>query len=178
MIFKKQASEQQHFARKCCCFFVRSFLKHTIFTPKVSNKNAGADIIRPFFIGNCLYLTPQIFDLVGGRYAVQTITLLYKYNPISFGKPKETGLRPERKVFYPLLFAPANAVPFQKGTKMLHRMNSISNIDRCRSESATVFILSFWLNHITAAKKERLLPYEINGCLFFIYITDLKDSLL
>ncbi|MBP1574878.1 MAG: hypothetical protein J6C34_04590 [Oscillospiraceae bacterium] len=96
MIFKKQASEQQHFARKCCCFFVRSFLKHTIFTPKAANKNAGADIIRPF---------------------------LYEYNPISFGKPKETGLRPERKVFYPLLFAPANAVPFQKGTKTHHRQD-------------------------------------------------------
>ena len=28
---------------------------------------------------------------------------------------------PERKVFYPLLFAPANAVPLTKGTKMHHR---------------------------------------------------------
>ena len=83
----------------------------------------GRILSARFFIGNCLYLSPQIFDLVGGRYAVQTIMLIYKYNPISFGKPKETGLRPERKVFYPLLFAPANAVPFQKGTKTHHRQD-------------------------------------------------------
>ena len=42
------------------------------------------------------------------------------YHPISF-VTKRNRVVPERKVFYPLLFAPANAVPLTKGTKMHHR---------------------------------------------------------
>ncbi|MBP1574703.1 MAG: hypothetical protein J6C34_03700, partial [Oscillospiraceae bacterium] len=96
---------------------------------------------------------------------------LYEYNPVSFGKPKETGLRPERKVFYPLQFAPANAVPFQKETKMLHLMNSISNIDRCRSESATVFILLFRPGYIpTVKKKEYFFLKYSKMAAFFVFI--------
>ena len=38
-----------------------------------------------------------------------------------FWAPQETS--PERKVFYPLQFAPANAVPLTKGTKVLHQKN-------------------------------------------------------
>jgi hypothetical protein len=41
-------------------------------------------------------------------------------HPISF-VTKRNRVKPERKVFYPLQFAPANAVPLSKGTKTLHR---------------------------------------------------------
>ena len=92
--------------------------------------------------------------------------------PFLLENQKKRGFGLKEKFFYPLLFAPANAVPFQKGTKTLHRTNIISNIDRRRSESATVFILSFWLGYITAAKKERLLLYEIlpKGGIFLFFI--------
>jgi len=55
--------------------------------------------------------------------AAPGIPLSYRYNPISFGKPKETGLRLKEKFIYPLQFAPANAVPLAKGTKTPRRKN-------------------------------------------------------
>ena len=87
MIFKEKIKSRRNSnisQGNAAVFLSAVFSNIRFFTPKAANKNVGADIIRPFFIGNCLYLTPQIFDLVGGRYAVQTVPLLYKYNPISF----------------------------------------------------------------------------------------------
>ena len=119
MIFKEKNKippKTAAFRKEVLLFFCLQFMQTCdFFTPKAADKNVGADIIRPFFIGNCLYLTPQIFDLVGGRYAVQTVPLLYKYNPISFGKPKETGLRPERKVFLSPAVCSRKRCPLSKG---------------------------------------------------------------
>ena len=98
--------------------------------------------------------------------------------PFLLENQKKRGFGLKEKFSIPCCLLPQTLSPFKRGLKRTTGRTVVSNRDRCRSVSATVFILSFWLNHITAAKKERLLPYEINGCLFFIYITDLKDSLL
>jgi len=53
---------------------------------------------------------------------------------------------------------------------MLHRMNSISNIDRCRSESATVFILLFRPGYIPTVKKKEYFFLKYSKMVAFLFL--------
>ena len=67
--------------------------------------------------------------------------VLIDYNPISF-VTKRNRVVPERKVFYPLQFAPANAVPLSKGTKTHHPKNGGFYSEPPSFRPTAVFILS------------------------------------
>ena len=47
--------------------------------------------------------------------------------PHFFDSAKKRRYDRQRNAFYPLQFAPANAVPLSKGTKTLHRKNNVSD---------------------------------------------------
>ena len=76
------------------------------------------------------------------------------YNPISF-VTKRNRVVPEKKSFYPLQFAPANAVPLSKGTKAPHRKIVFSNIDRHRSGRRRFSISIFRPDILCRIKKEK-----------------------
>ncbi|MBQ4643400.1 MAG: hypothetical protein IJB66_04150 [Oscillospiraceae bacterium] len=66
----------------------------------------------------------------------------YESNPISFGKPKETGLCLKRKVLYPCCLLPQTLSPW-RGLKRSTERTVIPILHRRRSGSATVFNLPF-----------------------------------
>ena len=63
-------------------------------------------------------------------------------HPISF-VTKRNRVKPERKVFKPLQFAPANAVPFKKGTKTHHRKIDVFDFRPPSFRPTAVFSLTF-----------------------------------